>query len=290
MTAGAHGDRFAGLRPSYDDRARCADALAAAVSEGRLTEELYEERLAAAERAVSIAELDALVADLPSSEGAAGKARPRRRGLRALAAVAVMLFAGAASFGITEMVAGRDSGEASAGQGAGAGSEEGAGGEAGDEGGGIASERLDLQLDTVPDMDPRSVPAAIGAARDSGIADIDRVTLTEGFTYVDGRDAGGEYRSMSIQPDRMPTVDGGSEWRGVFLDLDALDFDLDEAVSRAREYDPSAGEEVRSVMVYRGTGGPADSGESGNLVDVAFEESDEPFAVTMRMHDLARVE
>jgi hypothetical protein len=277
-----------GLRPSRSEKARYTDALAAAVAEGRLTDALYEERLAAAEQAVSFAELEALVADVPF-DSADPQERRRGGGVAALAgALAVVLLSGGAAFGLVRAVAGGDDGPEAVAE---AGTQGGGDGTGEDAGGAEADQlELDLHLDTVPAMEDGSVPAAIEAAQEAGLVDIDRVTLNDGFTYVDGRDGEGEYFSLSVQPDRLPTLSEGSEWRGVFLDLDAVDFDLDEVVSRAREYDPSAGEAVRSVMVYRGTGGPADSGEDGTLVDVDFEESEEPFGVTMRLSDLERVE
>lgn len=95
MTFDAH------MRASDADRERIAERLRGAAAEGRLLTDELEERLAAALRARTYGELDALVADLPLSLQRAGERQPSwlrpALGLAvavtlALAAIAAVLF------------------------------------------------------------------------------------------------------------------------------------------------------------------------------------------------------
>jgi Domain of unknown function (DUF1707) len=83
-----------GIRAADSDRERVADRLRDAAADGRLDSDELEERLERAFGARTYAELDALVADLPSP-ARERRRPPRRRGapLRALVWVSVLLIA-----------------------------------------------------------------------------------------------------------------------------------------------------------------------------------------------------
>lgn len=103
MTTNAAARRRSRLRPSRAERAPYTDALAQGVAEGRLTDALYEERLAGVESATTFGDLDALVADVPfepADDAEAARTRPRWRRITALSVVGVVT-AGAACAGGT---------------------------------------------------------------------------------------------------------------------------------------------------------------------------------------------
>lgn len=83
-----------GLRASDADRERVVSRLREQVGEGRLTLDEFSERSAAAYRARTVGELDALTRDLPALVPATATAAPRWLVPMAIA-VAVLLVAGA---------------------------------------------------------------------------------------------------------------------------------------------------------------------------------------------------
>jgi hypothetical protein len=94
------------LRASDADREQVAERLRRAAAEGRLLAEELEQRLAAALRARTYGELDAVVSDLPVGRGAAAPAIPLLRPALAIAiVVATVVVLAVAALVITGVLA-----------------------------------------------------------------------------------------------------------------------------------------------------------------------------------------
>ncbi len=76
MSAAEESDPGASMRAGTRDRDATAQTLQNAYAEGRLTSEEHDERLSKCYQAVTLADLAALTADLPATDGAAKPAAP----------------------------------------------------------------------------------------------------------------------------------------------------------------------------------------------------------------------
>lgn len=274
------------LRPSRKERIPYAEALAEGVAEGRLTHTLYEERMTAVEKAVSFDDLDAVVADLPFDppprparvEESAAPGPPGRRFV--MPVVAGLLAAGAMYAMVVE---GGDDPR-----------EDGTAAEAP-----VAQEvrppdgweppSVATELDAVVPMEDTTVTAAVERAHEAGFTDIEQVSLSPDLTTVTGLIAdadGGEdeaFRQILFEADDAGLLADARGNRGVYLDEDDLDIDLDALIEEAREASGAeADQDVRSVLVYRGDGSASRQHEEGNLVRVSFAEGPD---VTLRASD-----
>lgn len=277
------------LRPSRKERIPYTDALAEAVATGRLTDSLFATRLAEAERATSVEELDELVADLPfdppprperAQRTEAAARGPRWR--RFVPLVVAALIAGGAMYAIVV-------------QGASAGSEDetpAAEAVAADADGppeGWDPPAVARDLDAVPPLESTTLEAVIERARMAGFTRIEQVSLTPDRTTVTGMvtDESGEevFRVLDLRPEDAGTLAEAQGGSGVYLDEDSdiRDVDVEGLIEEARSSaDMTEDRDISRVLVYRGDGSPDDGNEDGILVEVVFAQGP---SVTLRASD-----
>lgn len=269
------------IRPSRAERAPYTDALAQGVSEGRLTQTHYEERVGSALSASSFAELDELVADLPfepphETDAEAGRARPRWLRIAGLSAIGV-LTAGV-TFAAAAAAVGANSSAGSAGSAVESGEEAEQSGDLGD----LPS--IAGELDAVAPMDGTTASDALDRAAEAGLTDIEQIVLDEDATSVIGLNEEGELRQLYLQPHDVGVLSEASGASGVHVDQAALDLDPTAAIEVARAASGAEpDQEVRAILVYRGDGSQEREGEEGNLVQVSFSGGPD---VTLRAADL----
>ncbi|SLM91112.1 DUF1707 SHOCT-like domain-containing protein [Brevibacterium yomogidense] len=254
------------------------------MAEGRLTDALYEERLAGVESATTFGDLDALVADVPfepADDAEAARTRPRWRRITALSVVGVVT-AGAACAGALLVRGVNPFAGPAASQSASVGDDSM---DDGDPGGPWEPPPIAEELDAVVPMDETTVAAALDRAAEAGLMSIEQIVLDEESTSVIGVDEDDELRSLYLQTTDVGRVsDMGDSSDGVYLDEDSLDVDLDAAIEEARgASDAGPDQDVRSVLIYRGDGSAERAGEEGNLLQVSFSGGPD---VTLRAANL----
>lgn len=237
------------LRPSTAERVPYTDALAESLAEGRLTSQLYEQRLGKAEQAASFAELDDLVKDLPyepdelrppqarSSVVRAPRERKRdrrrtRRGF-GLAGQTVGVFvlafilSGTAAEGIARH--GADSHTETGGQdfSTSAGKKASAPDNLPELGSGFTE---------VPPMASKTVPLVAKFIEDNQLGHICTINAGGDSTETSAVDADGKVNTYRLRKDHAPTVDKGS---GMFRPLEDMDavvkLDLRAVLKKARQ-------------------------------------------------------
>ena len=269
------------LRPSRAERAPYTDALAQGVAEGRLTDALYEERLGSMVSAATFAELDALVADLPfeppvHADTEAGRTRPRV--LRTAALSVVGLLTAGLAYTAAVAVQGADPLRADG------SSHEATGEEAEPITGPREPPPIAQELDAVAPMDETTVSDALDRAHEAGLMDIEQIALAPDATSVIGLDEDDELRQLHLRVEDVGVLSDARDNSGLYIDVDALDLDVDAAIDKARgASDAEPDQDVRIVLVYRGDGSEARAHEEGNLVQVSFSGGPD---VTLRAADL----
>ena len=273
MSASSRSGRQRQLRPSRAERAPYTEALAQAVAEGRLTDELYEQRLEQVEAASTFDRLDRLVADVPFN--------PRRRtersrtaklrmGRLTVAGVAAGLLAGVITHAIVvnsgpvEAWSGAD--DTSAG-------EQGAGdGGAPD---GWEAPEVAMAIESVDNLDDEAIAHALERAEAAELVAIERIHLTPDTAFVTGSGEDGATYSVYLGRDTVGSVHFVSDEPAdgvTHLRPEDLDHSLDEYIDAAREA-VQAGEdaEVESVSVVSGDEWYTPESAGRNLVRVRFE-------------------
>ena len=279
--ASAESRRRSRIRPSRAERAPYTDALAQGVSEGRLTDALYDERLGSAVSAATFAELDALVADLPFEPPAESDAEARRTRPRWLR-IAALSVAGLLTAGVTFVAALQTQGvNPFAGDGA---SDQESREESETITGPWEPPPIAEELDAVAPMDETTVSDALDRAHEAGLTDIEQIDIDAETTIVTGMDEDDELRQLQLRTHDVGILSDARGTSGVYIDEDALDLDLDAAIEEARgASDAEPDQDVRAVLVYRGDGSEAREHEEGNLVQVSFSGGPD---VTLRAADL----
>ena len=278
MSASSRSGRQRQLRPSRAERAPYTEALAQAVAEGRLTDELYEQRLSQVETAPTFDTLDRLVADVPFTppRRTAGRRTERSRtaklrmGRLTVAGVAAGLLAGVITHAIVvnsgpvEAWSGAD--DTSAG-------EQGAGdGGAPD---GWEAPEVAMAIESVDNLDDEAIAHALERAEAAELVAIERIHLTPDTAFVTGSGEDGATYSVYLGRDTVGSVHFVSEEPAdgvTHLRPEDLDHSLDEYIEAAREA-VQAGEdaEVESVSVVSGDEWYTPESAGRNLVRVRFE-------------------
>lgn len=268
------------LRPSRQERTPYTEALAQAVAEGRLTDALYDERIAAEERATSFDALDALVADLPFDPPprparAVARTAAGPRGRRFVPLVVAGLLAAGAMYAIVVAGGSGDSTEDTTAAEAPVAQEQGPppGWEAPD----IATEP-----DSVPPWEGTTVAAALERAQAVGFTRIEQVVLKPDSTTVTGmavaRSGDEAFRALTLGSGDAGLVADEQGNSGVYLDEEGLDVDLDAFIASARASGGvNADREVRAVSISQ-----QEEGDDGPLVHVSFRQG---VTVTLRASD-----
>jgi hypothetical protein len=272
VSASSRSGRQRQLRPSRAERAPYTEALAQAVAEGRLTDELYEKRLEHVEAASTFDTLDRLVADVPFTPprrpATRGTARLRVGRLAVAAALVGFLALGAthaivANSGPSEAWSGAD--DTSAGeQAAGAGAPDG-----------WEAPEVATEIESVDNLDDEAIAYALERAEAAELVTIERIHLTPDTAFVTGAREDGATYSVYLGRDTVGSVrfvsedpaDGATQ-----LHPEDLDHGLDEYVEAAREAaDVSGDAEVESVSVVSGDEWYTPESAGRNLVQVRFE-------------------
>lgn len=273
MSASSRSGRQRQLRPSRAERAPYTEALAQAVAEGRLTDELYEQRLEQVEAASTFDILDRLVADVPFTpprRTERSRTAKLRMGRLTVAGVAAGLLAGVITHAIVvnsgpvEAWSGAD--DTSAG-------EQGAGdGGAPD---GWEAPEVAMAIESVDNLDDEAIAHALERAEAAELVAIERIHLTPDTAFVTGSGEDGATYSVYLGRDTVGSVHFVSEEPAdgvTHLRPEDLDHSLDEYIEAAREA-VQAGEdaEVESVSVVSGDEWYTPESAGRNLVQVRFE-------------------
>ena len=273
MSASSRSVQQRHLRPSRAERAPYTEALAQAVAEGRLTDELYEERLSQVETAPTFDRLDRLVADVPFTpprRPATRETARLRMGRLTVAGVAAGLLAGVITHAIVvnsgpvEAWSGAD--DTSAG-------EQGAGdGGAPD---GWEAPEVAMAIESVDNLDDEAIAHALERAEAAELVAIERIHLTPDTAFVTGSGEDGATYSVYLGRDTVGSVHFVSDEPAdgvTHLRPEDLDHSLDEYIEAAREA-VQAGEdaEVESVSVVSGDEWYTPESAGRNLVQVRFE-------------------
>lgn len=273
MSASSRSGRQRQLRPSRAERAPYTEALAQAVAEGRLTDELYEQRLEQVEAAPTFDRLDRLVADVPFTpprRTERSRTAKLRMGRLTVAGVAAGLLAGVITHAIVvnsgpvEAWSGAD--DTSAG-------EQGAGdGGAPD---GWEAPEVAMAIESVDNLDDEAIAHALERAEAAELVAIERIHLTPDTAFVTGSGEDGATYSVYLGRDTVGSVRFVSDEPAdgvTHLRPEDLDHSLDEYIEAAREA-VQAGEdaEVESVSVVSGDEWYTPESAGRNLVQVRFE-------------------